>query len=308
MEGAIVVFGGSGHYGRHIVASLAAKKANVRVVSRYPAKAENILGKGVQLVQGDITEPASVARALADASAVVISISAMTPTLVKQARQVERDAVLALLRQAEKAGVRRVVYISVFDHQPEVLQKTPRPFRELTGYKMAVEAALARSSFNWTVLGAPPSYELFFALQRGYSLVVPGGGPPALPCISPQDVGEISAQAVLRDDLAGKRIRLVGPEVLSFALAVQRLSASTGREIRYRPIPLLPIRIASLLTLPFTPYLRFLLGSLLLLKNFPPELARDAPSDFQQLQETFDYTATSLEMEVQRRSISKSTL
>lgn len=300
MDGTIVVFGGTGHYGRHITASLAARHVNVRVLSRDPQRAQDILGGGVQILQGDLTNPDSVKKALEGASAIVIAVSAMTPGQIRQARQVERDSVLSLLQMVQSAGIKRVVYLSIFEYRPEVVQKTNAIFRELTGYKLEVEQALAASDFNWTVLGAPPSYELFFALQRGDMLVVPGGGPPALPCISPLDVGEIAAQTVLRQDLAGRRIRMVGPELLSFPQAAERLSAYSGRHIRYRAIPLLPIRIVSLLALPFTPYLRFLLGSLILLNAFPPDLAVTTPADFQKLQDTFNYKPTTLEMEAER--------
>ncbi len=35
-------------------------------------------------------------------------------------------------------------------------------------------------------------------------MMVPGGGPEGLPTVSAVDVGEIAAQALLRDDLSGR--------------------------------------------------------------------------------------------------------
>ena len=43
---------------------------------------------------------------------------------------------------------------------------------------------------------AAPSMEIFFAMLRGDTLVVPGGGPPALPTVAASDLGEIAAQAM----------------------------------------------------------------------------------------------------------------
>ena len=119
-------------------------------------------------------------------------------------------------------------------------------------------------------------------------MIVPGGGPPALPTISSHDVGEIAAQAVLRNDLQGRRFRLPGPEALSFPEAARRISSLTRNPVRFMKIPLLPLRIASLLILPVNPFLRYVYWSLKLLNHFPPDIAAEVPRDHQLLRETFD--------------------
>jgi uncharacterized protein YbjT (DUF2867 family) len=143
--------------------------------------------------------------------------------------------------------------------------------------------------------------EIFFAMIRGDTMTVPGGGPPALPTVSPADVGEIAAQAVLRDDLRGQRIRMTGPEALSFPEAAKRISTATGKDIKFRRIPLLPLKIVSLITWPINPYLRHLLASARLMNNFPQDVAAQVPQDHQWLVNTFSYTPTTLEMEARKR-------
>ena len=151
-------------------------------------------------------------------------------------RAIEQDGVIAVLERMQKTQVSRVVYVSVFDIRQDA---APKIKLESAGIKQAVEEHLAQSRLNWTVLGAPPSMELFFAMIRGNVMIVPGGGPKALVSVSPVDLGEIAAQAVLRDDLSGKRFRVAGPEALSFPEAARRLSAVYGHEIRFRKIPIL---------------------------------------------------------------------
>lgn len=145
--------------------------------------------------------------------------------------------------------------------------------------KQFVENALAASKFNWTVLGAPPSMEIFFAMIRGDTMIVPGCGPPALPTISPVDVGEIAAQAVLRNVLVGKRIRMVGPEAISFPEAAERIAAVRGRNIKFRNLPLFPLRIASIISRPFFPYLHHILESVRLMNHFPQGLVSEVVKD-----------------------------
>jgi uncharacterized protein YbjT (DUF2867 family) len=218
---------------------------------------------------------------------------------------VERDAVIAALDQTAAAGVRRVVYLSVFDIQP---QKMPRQVHlDSATIKLDVETYLRSSAFNWTVLGAPPSMELFFAMTRGDRMLVPGGGPKSLPTISPVDVGEIAAQAVLRDDLDRQRIRLVGPEPLSFPEAASRLSAVYGRTVRFTAIPLILPKIAWYATWPLArfsapvDYVHQLLGFIQLLNSFPQDVALASVKDHDKLVRIFSYTPTTLEMEARRR-------
>jgi len=299
------VLGGTGHYGRHIVRSLAAKGVPVRVLTRNVARASGVLPETVELTEGDLESPDSVARALQGIDRVVVAVSAFTRDQIRKMVAVERDAVIAALDQAAAAGVRRVVYLSVFDIQP---QKMPRQVHlDSATIKLDVETYLRSSAFNWTVLGAPPSMELFFAMTRGDRMLVPGGGPKSLPTISPVDVGEIAAQAVLRDDLDRQRIRLVGPEPLSFPEAASRLSAVYGRTVRFTAIPLILPKIAWYATWPLArfsapvDYVHQLLGFIQLLNSFPQDVALASVKDHDKLVRIFSYTPTTLEMEARRR-------
>lgn len=299
------MLGGTGHYGRHIVRSLAAKGVPVRVLTRNVARASGVLPETVELTEGDLESPDSVARALQGIDRVVVAVSAFTRDQIRKMVAVERDAVIAALDQAAAAGVRRVVYLSVFDIQP---QKMPRQVHlDSATIKLDVETYLRSSAFNWTVLGAPPSMELFFAMTRGDRMLVPGGGPKSLPTISPVDVGEIAAQAVLRDDLDRQRIRLVGPEPLSFPEAASRLSAVYGRTVRFTAIPLILPKIAWYATWPLArfsapvDYVHQLLGFIQLLNSFPQDVALASVKDHDKLVRIFSYTPTTLEMEARRR-------
>ncbi len=294
----IVVFGGTGHYGRHIVAQLLETGLPVRVLSRDRERAVNVLGSGVDVIEGDITSPLDVETALHGARALVVSVSAFSPKLIRRLWEIEHDAVVQCFHLAQKVGVPRVVYVSGYDIDKELVEKLGL---EIGRLKAAVEEALAATNLNWTVLGAPPPLDLFFAFLRGAKLWVPGGGPPALPTIASCDLGAIVAQAAVRDDLGGRRFRLAGPDVLSFPQAARILSDVTGKPVAVRTIPLIFPRIAGALVGPFYPYVRHIVAALRLLNSFPKALADQAAADHRMLLETFDYTPTTLRVEAQRR-------
>jgi len=132
-------------------------------------------------------------------------------------------------------------------------------------------------------------------------MTVPGGGLNAIPCISAEDVGEITAQVALRDDLNGYRLKLTGPEAFTFPEAAKRISSISGKNIKHAAIPLIVVNIISFLLIPFTPFLRFLYKSLKMLNNFPPDLAESVPDEHEKLRKLFDYVPVSLESETMRR-------
>jgi uncharacterized protein YbjT (DUF2867 family) len=214
--------------------------------------------------------------------------------------QIERDAVLHLLEEAHRETPARVVYLSGYEIRADFARQ--HGLLEFAKPQLDVEAALARSSLRWTVLGCAASMEIFFAMMRRDVLNVPGGGPPAIPTVSALDVGQIAAQAVLRDDLTARRFRVTGPEAVSFPEAARRIGLVWGRPIRFRRIPLTPLRIAAGLSKPLTAYLTFVMKAVKLLNTFPQDLAALVPEDHGKLRATFDYEPSTLENEAARRA------
>ena len=303
-RGTVLVLGGTGHFGQHIVGSLAAKGVSVRVLTRSATRARGNLPETVQVTEGDLESRETVTRALQGVNRVVVSVSAFRRGQIRKMWAIERDAVIAALDEAKVAGVKRIVYVSVFDIRPEI---PDRLHLDSARIKQEVETYLKSSAFDWTIIGAPPSMEIFFAMMRDDRMVVPGGGPKAVPTISPVDLGEIVAQAVLRDDLGKRRIRLAGPELLSFPEAAKRLSVVYRKTIRFTAIPLSLPRIAWYVTWPLGRfsgtlyYVHTMLGFVQLLNEFPQDMALASVEDHKDLVRTFSYTPTTLEMAARRR-------
>ncbi|MFC1620405.1 SDR family oxidoreductase [Candidatus Neomarinimicrobiota bacterium] len=296
----VAVFGGTGHYGSGIVRSLLARGAGVQVLTRNPQGAREGLGEGAELITGDIMSREAVRSTLEGAQAVMLSVSALHWKSAKRLQEIERDGVLQVVEEAQRAGITRVVYTSGYELRENFLKQ--HRMEAFGAIKLEVEGTLAASDLNWTILGCAPSMDLFFAFVRKGRMTVPGGGPPTgLPTIARRDVGEIAAQALLRDDLGGRRFRLTGPEALSFPEAARRIGELTGQPLKVIRIPLLPFRVGALLTRPFNPFVQQLYWSIKLMNNFPPDLAARVPTDHALLRETFEYKPVTFEMEARKR-------
>ena len=298
-NGLIVVYGGTGYYGRKVVEKLVQKGQCVRVVSRNIHTARKILGEEVEIFQGDVTNREMIVESLRNVNTIIICLSAMSNKLIKKMKQIERDAVFAIMEEAKTANISRLIYMSGYEIRERLLSDLKIP--EFGAIKVEVESRISQSGFNWTILGDAPSFEIFFAFIKNGMMTVPGGGYNAIPAISSEDVGEITAQAALRDDLNGKRIKLTGPEAFSFPEAARRITLISGRKIKHRSIPLAIINIISFLLTPFFPFTRYLYKSLKLLNNFPRDLADRVPEEHKLLRELFIYEPVTLEMEIKRR-------
>ena len=295
----IVVYGGTGFYGQKVVEKLVKKGQSIKVVTRNSENAKNIVGDKVVLFQGDVTEKGTIEKSLENVGAIVICLSAMSNKLIRRMKEIERDAVLEIMEQAKKANISRLVYMSGYEMRKQLLDDLKIP--EFGEIKIEVEGKIRQSDFNWTILGDAPAFEMFFAFLNKGKMTVPGGGLNAFPTISPEDVGEITAQIVVRDDLNGKRIKLTGPKAYSFPEVAKIMSDISGKRIKHMTIPLFLINIISFLLLPFIPFVRYLYKSLKMLNNFPQDLAENVPEDHKLLRELFDYEPVTLEMEISRR-------
>lgn len=292
----IVVYGGTGYYGRKVVEKLISKGQSVKVVSRNKTEAENILGDKVEIFQGDVTNHETIVESLKNVSSIVICLSAMSNKLIRKMKQIECDAVLMIMEEAKKAGISRLVYMSAYEIREQFLHDLKIP--EFGEIKIEIESRISQSNFNWTILGAAAAFEIFFAFVRNGKMIVPGGGNNAIACISAEDVGEITAQTVMRNDLNERRIKLTSPEAYSFPEAAMKISDISGKKIKHVSIPLQIVNIVSLLLLPVNPFARFLYKALKMINNFPADLAENVPNDHKLLRELFDYKPVSLEMEV----------
>ena len=253
----------------------------------------------MEIFQGDVCKRETITDSLKNTNAIVICLSAMSSKLFKRMKQIERDAVLTIIEEAEKQHISRLIYLSGYEMREQVLRDLGIP--EFGEIKIEIEAKISTSDLNWTILGCAPSSEIFFAFIRNRKMTVPGGGLNAIPTVSAEDVGEITAQAALRDDLKGKRIRLTGPKAFSFPEAAEYISMISRKKIKHKAIPLTMINVVSFLLLPFFPFVRFIYQSLKLLNNFPSDLAESVPKDHQTLMELFDYKPVSLEMDIRKR-------
>lgn len=114
LSGVILVTGGTGFAGSHLVRSLARDYGRVRVLTRSASRAATILPPGVEIVEGDIADRAAVDRATEGCDLVFNLAAAFREPGISGRRyaEVHVDGTRHLLEAAMEQGVRRVVHCS----------------------------------------------------------------------------------------------------------------------------------------------------------------------------------------------------
>ncbi|NJK32661.1 MAG: SDR family NAD(P)-dependent oxidoreductase, partial [Deltaproteobacteria bacterium] len=118
-HGKILVTGGSGHLGTNIVRGLLAEGHEVRVLVQSRANNRALEGLDVERVEGDLTDPTSLRRAVEGVARVFhvaakISTASATPDEVRSLYAINVLGTRDLLRACLDAGVGRVVLTGSF--------------------------------------------------------------------------------------------------------------------------------------------------------------------------------------------------
>jgi NADH dehydrogenase len=248
MKGLVTVFGGSGFVGAQIVRALAKRGARVRVGVRRPGRGYRLPMLGdvgqIEIVQANIRDDASVARALDGAEACVNAVAVLHESGRQTFAGLHVEGARRVALAARAQGARRFAYISALGADTRSPAKYARS-------KAAGEAA-TREAFPEAVVVRPsvvfgPGDQFFnrFAAMAMLSPALPliGGGTTRFQPVFVGDVAASIAQA-LEDPRAGAlTYELGGPTVYSFRDLMVLLLKEIERSRLLIPLPFIAARL-----------------------------------------------------------------
>jgi NADH dehydrogenase len=120
----ILVTGGTGFVGGHVVHALRANEQEVRALVRNRAGSAKLESWGVEPAEGDVTNPESVRRAVAGAETVV-HLVAIRQGKREEFQRVMVDGTRNLLAAAKETGVGRFVQMSALGTSAETKDLVP---------------------------------------------------------------------------------------------------------------------------------------------------------------------------------------
>jgi uncharacterized protein YbjT (DUF2867 family) len=218
----VLVTGATGRVGRLVVDELLRADVSVRALTRRPEQAA--LPRGVEVVCGDLTDPATIDSAVEGAAAVF---------LVWTAAAASAPEVVARFA----AQPRRVVYLSSPHRTPHPFFQQPNPLRGLHAeierllYSAGLEPVILRPGMfasnakNWW---APQ-------IRVGDVVRWPYAAAETAP-VDERDIAAVAARSLLDNSHAGGDYVLTGPESLSHEAQVRAIGNAIGRPLRFEEL------------------------------------------------------------------------
>lgn len=257
----VLVVGGSGFIGRHLVSALADRGLGVRVASRSAASARAALaGLPVEVAEGDPADPAFIGEALDGIEVAYHLAKAEGRTW----EDYYRGDVLVTRNVAERAlekGVRRFVYTGTIDSHYS------GDARDSIGAESPLDPAIGRRNLYARSKAACEALLTDLHRRRGLPLVIlrPGivigrGFSPAhwgvgmfvsdtrvrlwgdarhpLPFVLVEDVAQALLLALDKPGIEGQAFLVADDPLLSGCEYVDAVSAASGVRLRARPTPI----------------------------------------------------------------------
>ena len=210
----ILVSNANGKVGRQVVRLLRERGESVRVGARNVAQAKSEF-PGAEIVELDLTKPASIAAAMKGVDAVF----AATPyELLPKADE-------ALIEAAKASGVKSFVKMSALG--VETNPASPHTI---------AEKALANSGLSWTVL-RPTFFMQNYSTQAAGSIrsgaIYEPAADGASAFIDTRDIAEVAVIVLTKPGHEGKAYALTGPQAMTRADVAAVISKATGRPVKY---------------------------------------------------------------------------
>jgi uncharacterized protein YbjT (DUF2867 family) len=249
--GPVVVFGGSGFVGRHIVRRLAKDGFNLRVVVRRPNEALFLKTAGrtgqIDLMQGNIRDAASTRAALAGASGVINAVGILYETGPQKFDAVQNAGAANLATLAAEHGIDQFVQISAIGADATSASAYARSKAEGENAVLAAcpQAHILRPSI---VVGPEDDFFNRFATMAQLAPALPliGGGLTRY-----QPVGVFDVAQAVAACLAGAPsgiYELGGTQIYSFRELMELMLEKIGKTRLLVPLPFAAAKMLSQVT------------------------------------------------------------
>jgi nucleoside-diphosphate-sugar epimerase len=229
----LLVVGGSGFLGGHVLREAARRGHQTLALARSPEAARAVAAYGARPLAGDLDDGRHLDEAFAAAGCEVLVCLA----------SLGHGHGPGIVAAAEEAGITRAVFVST----TAVTTALHPPTRQV---RLTAEEQIRGCELAWTILRPTMIYgaagdrnlsRLLPLLRRAAALPVPATGACLHQPVHVGDVADAVLAAVQRSAAIGSLYNVAGPEPLPFTELLRTCARAVGSRTRLVPVPLAPL-------------------------------------------------------------------
>lgn len=228
----ILLAGGTGYLGGYILSELLHQGFQTRAIVRNMSKIRSSLREhsNLEILHAELTQPSSIKNSCKDID-VVISTIGITKSKAKQTyMEVDYQANMNLLREAQRSGVRKFIYISVLKGE-QLKNIAVCKAKEQFVYK------LKRSGLEYCVVrpnGFFSDMSEFFKMAKNGQVYLFGHGKFKLNPIHGEDLAKVCVQQI-KGDIT--EFDIGGPEIYTHKEIAEMAFSIIGKKPKISYIP-----------------------------------------------------------------------
>ena len=233
----ILVIGGTGYLGGKVVDALLKRNVKVRALVREGSDAKALEAKGVTIIRGDLTKPATLPQALAGIDTVIsTAIGYSLRRKGDSLQSVDDIGNRNLVDALKEANIRRFVFQSILT--AEKARSVPHFWQKkvIEDYmdKVGVPYVSLRPG---AFLDQTPAWDPYIKGLQSGNLKVLGSTTAKWSMILTEDLAKYICMAALDDSIPLGKIDLGMDEPMNAEMVARYASEYTGREIKVSATP-----------------------------------------------------------------------
>ncbi|HEV7347105.1 SDR family oxidoreductase [Telluribacter sp.] len=248
----VLLVGSTGVLGHETALHLLSADFKVRAMVRKLGVAKDLEEKGVELIQGDLTNPDSLVKACRGTEVVIAAAHGLLGRGKNKSENVDAAGHRSLIDAARTAGVKHLIYTSVFGANPD----HPVDFYRT---KYQTEEYLIGSGLTYTIL-RPSAFMEWHAhnllgkniLQKGSTTIL-GLGTTPTNFVAARDIAQLITQSCQNPRLHNRVISIGGPTNPTRNEVAELYSRLAGVPPKVKHVPAGALQFLSRLIKPFHP-------------------------------------------------------
>lgn len=249
----VLVTGGTGFIGSHLLERLAASRARVRCLARKSSSRRYLPGSGIELVYGDLLTGAGLREAVTGARFVFHLAGVTKARTIRDYYQGNVQATTNLLRACEEARVGRFVHVSSLaaagpspEGAPLTEDAAPHPVSHYGKSKLEAEQAVRASSLSGeAVIVRPPVvfgprdtdvYQVLRWAAKGALLQI-GAGDSYFSAVYVKDLVEGLQAVAVHPEAAGRTYFISDADPVSWRGFAAIAAGLSRRKLRVLAVP-----------------------------------------------------------------------